>query len=318
MKESLSLSVIMPAFNAGKYISASIESILNQTFTDFELLIVDDGSTDDTVSKIKSFKDKRINIISQKNSGVSASRNKAIRLAKGEYIAMHDADDISYPERFDTQIRFLRKNPEIGLVGCTLEAVDKDDSFMYYINLLTHPDDLKLAEILSNQIGQGAVMLRSELLKQYGHYDVGLKYAEDADLWRRLSHHTKLANIKTPLYRYRVHESGASQNIEMIRKMVFISRDREFKYFLKNRKDFRLISFHPLSMHGGVVVYLKRKSDVYSRLSLMYCYSGMRKKSILPIIMAIAHAPWEIKNYRQFLIMVSDGEAARSIRYELF
>ena len=127
------LSVIMPAYNAEKYIGEAIESILNQTFTDFEFIIIDDGSSDHTADIIKGFHDERIRFIqNEKNSGVANTLNKGLELSQGEYIARMDADDISLPARFEKQVAFMEANPDVAVVGCGIELFGMSHEKRYF------------------------------------------------------------------------------------------------------------------------------------------------------------------------------------------
>src|SRR5690625_6791695 len=129
--KGIKISVIMPAYNEERYIAESIQSILNQTFQDFELIIVDDGSTDKTFEIASSFNDPRVKLYKQQNSGPAAARNKALSLAKGKYIALQDADDRSKPERLEKQYDFLENNLDYIAVGTDADYIDKDGFFIY-------------------------------------------------------------------------------------------------------------------------------------------------------------------------------------------
>lgn len=318
MKDPL-VSVVMPIYNSEKYLAKAIDSILTQTYSNFELIIVDDGSTDQSGVIIKRYNDSRIQIIRHKtNEGVSASRNEAAAAAKGSYIAMHDADDISLPGRFDKQVKYLEQNLDIGVLGSSLKAIDEDDNFLYFINLLTNPDDLKLAEIFSNQIAQSSAMIRREIFKKSGGFNTQMTHAEDTDLWRRVSHYCQIANLKEPLCIYRVHPAGASANIAKIRESALATTSREFDYYLSHKKQYRFFAFHPFSMHGGPLVYMKRKSAMYGLMSLSYCYAGWRRKAISILILAILHAPWSGKIYRQAWLTITSRERILNYNYELF
>ena len=119
----IKITVLMPAYNAAEYIAEAIESVLLQTFSDFELLIINDGSTDDTANIIRSFSDKRIVLIQQENQGVAAALNNGLLHARAEYIARFDADDICFPERLQIQVQFLDDNMDHVLTGCDAEYI---------------------------------------------------------------------------------------------------------------------------------------------------------------------------------------------------
>jgi Glycosyltransferases involved in cell wall biogenesis len=128
---NVKISVVMPAYNAEQYISEAIESILRQTFKDFEYIVIDDGSTDNTVAVLNSFKDKRLKVIrNEKNLNQSKCRNIGIREAEGEYCAFMDADDVSFQDRLQKQFDFLEGNPEVGIVGGTMEIMSADNKII--------------------------------------------------------------------------------------------------------------------------------------------------------------------------------------------
>ncbi len=209
------VSVIMSVFNGERYIKQAIKSILNQTYLDFEFIIINDGSTDNTADILKEFKDKRIKIINNKtNLGLTASLNKAISLARGEFIARMDADDISLPYRFEYQVEFLENNPDIALVGSSYYVCDEKDEIKSIVEVLTDPDDLKQGLEKQNWFGHGTVMLRKTALDIVGNYDESYKYAQDYDLWLRIANKFNIANIKEPLYIWRKTKENISSKKE--------------------------------------------------------------------------------------------------------
>ncbi len=160
MKKPL-VSVIMPVYNAEKYVGEAIESILNQTFTDFEFLIFNDGSTDNSSKIIKSYKDDRIIFFDYKeNFGYVKHLNDGIKLAKGEYIARMDADDISLPERFQKQYDFLEKNKDVVLCGTWYRVLGTDKEY----HTLTNNDKLSVHLFFNNGIGHPTVFFRKNIL----------------------------------------------------------------------------------------------------------------------------------------------------------
>lgn len=312
------VSVIMPVYNSDKYLQRTIDSILSQTYRNFELIIIDDGSTDKSPRIIKAMKDSRVKLIAQKNKGVSASRNRGIRMAKGTFIAMHDGDDISDPARFQKQIDFLHRHPEVGLLGTNLRLINESGTLIGASDLLTNPDDLKLAEIFSNQIAQGSVMIRRDVLMQTELYDTSMSHAEDTDLWRRVSHLTDIANIKEPLYEYRIHSEGASSNTQKIRSSAMATAKREFSYYLGHKNEYKFLTSHPGSMLGGLRVYLARKSHMYRCMAWMYAHEKMRFQALCSMLVASLHAPWVAKNYRQLAIYLLSRAPTKKIEYEFF
>jgi len=202
--ESPCVSVIMPAHNAGTYIEAAIQSILTQTHQDFELIVVNDGSTDDTKAILQQFHDPRINVIDNPiKLGQPKSRNIALESAKGKYIAVMDADDISIPHRLETQIRFLESNPDYALIGSYAYQIDESGSYQSIIILQTEDGVIRKSLIHGNHFVHGSVMVRRNVLREIGSYDERFDYAADYDLWLRIIDVYKVANLPEPLYCWR-------------------------------------------------------------------------------------------------------------------
>lgn len=200
------VSVILPVYNCEQYIFETIQSVLNQTFTDFELLIVDDCSTDKTVAIIKEFDDDRIQLtLKEKNTGYTNSLNYAISIAKGQYIARMDGDDICVSTRFEKQVAFLDANPNIILCGSAIQIIGTN-------TVLRHPSNheaIKVKLCFGTAFYHPSVMGRVEVF-QANPYDKKYEPAEDYDLWTRLVFQGQLANLEEVLLLYRVHENQVS------------------------------------------------------------------------------------------------------------
>lgn len=233
MTQSPIISVILPVYNCEKYVYEAVQSILNQTYTDFELLIIDDCSTDQTVSIIKSFSDARIHlIIKEKNSGYTDSLNYAITIAKGKYIARMDGDDISLPNRFQKQIEAMNANEEVILCGTGIQIIDSD-------RILKHPvhhDDIKVKLCFSNTFFHPTVMFRKEAFADL-NYNREFEPAEDYDLWTRLVFKGKLMNIDQVLLNYRVHPNQISNYKNEVQKNASaIAQLRMFQVLIEDEK----------------------------------------------------------------------------------
>ena len=207
-KQSPQISVVMSVYNGGKYVREAVESILNQTFTDFELIVIDDGSTDGTSEILASYNDSRIILlINEKNIGLPASLNKGISVARGDYIARMDADDVCLPERFGLQVKFLDNHPEIGVLGGNISIIDLLGVQIRTLNYLSSHAEIKWLMCFENPIAHSTVMMRTKLLNQLGGY-LNYNASEDYDLWQRMSEVTKLANLSEIVLQYRVHENN--------------------------------------------------------------------------------------------------------------
>lgn len=199
----------MPVYNAGDYLSASVESILNQTFDDFELIIINDGSTDSSEKNLHHFqsKDSRVRLISRENRGLIATLNEGLNYAQGQYIARMDADDIALPERFSKQVFFLNNHPDYVALGSKVLLIDPDNLPICPFSTQTDHDDIDQAHLAGKggAICHPALMVRRYALEQVGGYRKTMKHAEDLDLFLRLAEIGKLANLPDILMHYRMH-----------------------------------------------------------------------------------------------------------------
>ncbi|MFT3992672.1 MAG: glycosyltransferase family 2 protein [Dysgonomonas sp.] len=206
------VSVLMPVYNAQKYLAEAIDSIIAQTYSDWELIIINDGSTDDSENIILSYKDSRIKYSKNtQNRGLIYTRNKMIELASGEYLAFLDSDDIAYPERLKHQIDFLDKNPDYGLCGTWSEMINEQGSKIKKLQLSDQNDEIQCTLLFSSTFVQSSIMIRKQLLIEHP-YDEKYPLAEDFDLWCRLSRVCKLSNIPICLTKYRWHSSNISKS----------------------------------------------------------------------------------------------------------
>ncbi len=199
----------MPVYNSEHYIREAIESILSQTYTDFQFLIIAAAATDQTISIINSYHDPRINLIEKpKNTGYTKSLNLGLKKAKGKYIARMDSDDISLPERFEKQISFFEANPEYILCGTSYSIMDQDKKIL----LPETNEKIRLNLLHSNCIAHPSIMLKRKILEKYSlQYNPEMEPSEDYDLWVRLLSKGKLHNLQEVLLKYRMHNSSVSR-----------------------------------------------------------------------------------------------------------
>lgn len=213
------ISVVMSVYNGEKYLREAIDSILSQTFTDFEFIIVDDGSTDNSLEIIKSYNDARIVMINQKNAGAAAGRNNAIQNANCDYIAILDADDIAMHDRLEIQYKYLINNPCCVAVGTNAEIIDKNGTYIYTRSL--PQTSLELINGLPHQIPfiHPSVMMRKKALVEAGMYpDVPI--AQDLFLFNKIARYGDFANINKPLIRYRYSPSASTRRSKTTQKVV--------------------------------------------------------------------------------------------------
>ena len=206
------ISVILPIYNSISFIANAVESILAQTYQDFELILIDDCSTDGTIEILNKFVDTRILLVKNtSNLGLVGSLNKGLTIASGEYIARMDHDDIAMPSRFDRQIKFLDKYPEISILGTGYRLLDARGKLgIAYIPPESH-DEVEWALSFMCPLAHPTVMMRRNVVELAGGYLESASYAEDYDLWERLSHHSRFANITDPLLLLRKHPRNMSK-----------------------------------------------------------------------------------------------------------
>lgn len=199
------VSIVMPVCNGGETVQAAIESIQHQTFHDWEFIIVDDGSTDNTadILKRKSEEDSRIKIIRNKiNMGLSASLNRGCKRAKGQLIARMDADDISLPTRLEKQFNFLKEHDEVSVLGTAILAKDDTGKIVGTVSRPSHHKELQQQILYKLPFFHPTVMMRRTFLEQYGWYDENLLWGEDYELWSRSIDTALYANLSEPLLHY--------------------------------------------------------------------------------------------------------------------
>ncbi len=208
------VSVLMPAYNAEKYIAEAIESILSQTFTDFEFIIVDDGSTDSTWDLIQEFanKDQRIVAIkNEKNSQICVSLNNGLAVAQGEYVVRIDADDTSPGDRIEKQVEFMDKNPEIVVSGGKIQICDHLMRPLNFRSYNLTDSEVRASLFRYSPFAHPAVIYRLDAVKTAGLYNPDLRDAEDYDLYFRLGRIGKFGNLEHVVHNLRLSEGSISQ-----------------------------------------------------------------------------------------------------------
>lgn len=217
------ISVIMSVYNGTRYLNESIESIHNQTFTDWEFMIINDGSTDNSESIVQGWqnRDERIKLISRGHKGLTISLNQGLSYAQGEYIARMDADDIALPDRFAKQVAFLDENPDHVAVGCRMLVIDPEGMPIFTCSKLTTHEEIDAAYMAGQAgiIGHPAVMIRRRVIESIGGYREQFTYAQDRDLFLRLAEVGKLANLSDTLMKFRLNAKsmGHTQRSEQKR-----------------------------------------------------------------------------------------------------
>lgn len=227
------ISIIMPVYNEEKHVSEAINSILNQTFKKFELIIIDDGSTDKTVEIIKNYNDERITLISlSENKGNRYAANVGIKAARAEYIVRQDGDDISLPYRLEKQYHFMEENPTIGFSGGGIQYFGEISYTQYFPEV---QEEIQVRFLFGTSICQGTSIIRKEIIEKYNitYQENGVSYAEDFDLFYRLSLVANGANLSDILIKYRRHDA----NVSKTEVNYSISRDI-FRKIIKDYLEF--------------------------------------------------------------------------------
>ena len=244
----------MPVFNAERFIEQAVASILEQTYKNLELLVIDDGSKDSTQEKITQFKDPRIRLITNhKNLGIAVSLNKGIDESRGKYIARMDADDISLQDRIKKQCNFMEENPQIGILGTGYYGVDKNgERKQTYI----YPEDdieIKWKLLMGPIFPHPTVMLRKKVLVDHKiYYNVKYPATQDYELWSRLIHYTEGTNLSLPLLEYRHHSESISKSDSVIQEKLRLQISAQS---LTNLTKNQIISARQAAVFEKVVKY---------------------------------------------------------------
>lgn len=250
MKRPL-ISIVMSVYNSEEYITEAIESMLNQTYRNFEFIIIDDGSTDNSLEIIKNYQisDERIVVISRENRGLPYSLNEGIKSAKGEYIVRMDADDISLPHRLEVQIEFMESSHEVGVCGSAV-IVFGERAKDHLWKLTQNDNRLKTELLFSSIFAHPSVMIRRKVMIEHNlYYNESFLQAQDFELWSRMAPYTKFFNLQIPLLKYRVSKNStttkADKDIEkryQVIKSIFESNLRQLH--INNSEEENRIHFN--------------------------------------------------------------------------
>jgi glycosyltransferase involved in cell wall biosynthesis len=205
------VSVLLPVHNGERFLREAVDSVLGQTLTEIEVLVVDDGSTDGTATQLAAYRDERLRVVHQAHAGLVSALELATREARAPLLARMDADDVSLPERLERQAGFLKANPSVGLVGCGVEVIDETGRAESAVLLPSADADLRRRLLLRNPLTHGSVVLRREALAEAGGYQAGYGANEDYDLWRRIARRWELAAVSEVLYHYRRHGAAVTR-----------------------------------------------------------------------------------------------------------
>jgi hypothetical protein len=217
------VTVLLPVYNGAGYLDAALASILGQSFKDFELLIIDDGSTDRTPEIIEACQDKRIRCIRhESNRGLIATLNEGLGLTASKYVARMDADDVCHPQRLEMQHRFMEEHPDVGVAGTAIRLIDREGRRGPTYRFPEQHDVILWALSFVCPMAHPTVMMRRDLVVSAGGYSVSAVHAEDYDLWERLSTRTRFANLPQALLSLRKHELSVTSQ-EAVRHVATVT-----------------------------------------------------------------------------------------------
>lgn len=283
------LSVVMAAFNAEKYIKEAIDSILKQSYTDFEFIIINDGSTDNTLAIIESYTDHRIKIINQQNVGLSKSLNRGIALATGEFIARIDADDSSLPHRLEKQMEFITKHSEIVLLGTNARIMDDEGNYLYTSNLESSVEHPSIFET-SNPFFHSSVVFKKTIFEKCGGYNEEIiQHFEDKLLWAKMFAHGKLTNLDEALINYRITPSSISNKT----KEGFVLQKKISNAYLNGNRidpeDYqKFLALSNISTNQKYALYHNRIAKIH------LIEHRNKKKTIKNIILSLKNVPFNL------------------------
>lgn len=305
------LTVLMPSYNAGAFLREAVDSVLKQSYTDFEFLIINDGSTDDTKAILATYTDPRIRVVHQENMGLVASLNKGIELAKGEYIARFDADDVCYPQRLMQQMSFLEQNPEYVLIGGEADYMTEEGEHIFKFEFKGYTDEEIRAEQFKDcPFIHSTVVFLKKAVQDVGGYNPRAITFEDHQLWKKVSEKGKMMNMPEALIKVRFNAASATidekwrgeefvelkqrsiktgevtdedyQKLKQILKEQDVTAYKQAAYHSMLGKKFLWNQYHPSKARqhlGKAISIMPSKAEPY----LLYLLSFLPKKWIAAI-----------------------------------
>ncbi|MFC2044652.1 glycosyltransferase family 2 protein [Chloroflexota bacterium] len=291
MTQNPRISVVMSVWNGERYLHEAINSVLQQTFADYEFIIVNDASTDSSQQIICSFHDDRIKVINnEENIGLTMSLNKAMKMAGGEYIARQDADDISLADRFAEQLKYLDEHPDVALLGTSAYYIDENGETT---GKCVIAGSLSIGRLLKgNRFIHGSTMFRTTVADELGGYNDLFRYGQDYELWLRIAGHYEVRNLTQLLYKLRFHQENIrSKNVEesilygiLARRLV---RNSMSGVMLKEIKSKGIKKLY---------VYLSRreKAHFHTAMARMYMINNKLKLARKQYVKGLLAVPFDI------------------------
>lgn len=279
MKNHL-ISVIIPTYNRANYICEAVDSVLAQTYKNIEIIIVDDGSTDNTKDIVLQRYNSKVTYILQNNSGPSSARNNGVKHAKGDLIAFLDSDDVWLPEKLEKQVKLIDQSHVIGLVACGLYNIDSDGNIVgspiikrNYINRRSFLKELMIHNIITG--GGSNTLIRRECFEKVGFFEEDLWIGEDWNLWLRIAKQYEVKFVEEPLIKYRIHGNNLHKDLKKI-------EDNMRKNILRNINRYKLIT--------------RRKAYSYMYIDMAHEYIDIEyRKAFINAVKSIISYP--LKSY---------------------
>ncbi|MBX6311516.1 MAG: glycosyltransferase family 2 protein [Isosphaeraceae bacterium] len=268
------VTTVIPTYNYGRFVTEAVESALAQTYRRQEILVVDDGSTDDTRERLRPYQG-RIRYLYQRNQGLSAARNTGIRAARGEFIALLDSDDIWHPQKLELQMQYVVRHPEVGLLAtdCLWDLDEGWPPLDGASFLMAHPVALEEL-VVRTPFGPSGVLVRKECFQMAGGFDTELRSVEDRDMWIRIARHFPVAQLRVPLWWLRVHGGSMStvaarmeeNELKVLRK-AFSSGPLRRRLLLR-QKAFSYAAFSSAFMHDAAGMRVRALAKLLRSLLL--------------------------------------------------
>jgi len=286
MSSAIAISILLPVWNCPSYVGQAIDSVLNQSYSDFECIIIDDGSNDNTPEVLQKYQDPRIRLFQHTNRGLAATLNVGIASARGKYVARQDQDDLSLPDRLAKQISYMDSHPECGLLGTWAQIMEGDRIVERYHRHPSDPSQLRYHLLFNNPFVHSSVMMRKTVLEAVGGYstDPSRQPPEDYELWSRLSRYSNVANLPEVLLYYREVPGSMSR----VGPSPF--REKLIKICIENLSlasgvpstDPHLVAIATV-LHGGRVSYRPKRqriTEILNRAAASFADPGDLSSSI--------------------------------------
>ena len=281
------ISIIIPAYNAESTIKSTIESVQKQSFSDFELIIINDGSTDRTLEIVQEIKDSRIKLFCYRNGGLSIARNRGIKQATGDYIAFLDADDLWTKDKLEKQLAVLEANPSAGVAYSQTSYIDEQGNFLYNCNPVSFENNVLGELLLTNFLQNGSnPLIRRQAIKKVGEFDLALKSSEDWDYYLRLAIHYPFCVVPEYQILYRKTSTNMSSNVELMKQTSYIVLERTYQNAPQNLQYLRSQSFSILHLYCAELYLQKSKvnpDDIHQVASNLWQSIRLQPRSLLNI-----------------------------------